>query len=238
MHTEPVEYRAENVVMQGFVARISDTKERPIVMLVHDWSGCREFAQDKAKYFAEQGYVGFAVDLYGKGKRGSDNDASVNQGLMGPLMEDRSLIVTRLQAALDCAKRLEKVQADKIVVLGFCFGGLCALDFARSGADIAAAISIHGLFFKPETEDKPKITAKILALHGYLDKMATPELLAKFQEEMTERGADWQTHVFGNTHHAFTNPKANDSKLGLHFSGNADSRTWPIVNSFLREIIA
>jgi len=238
MNTELIDYQADNLTMQGFVARNTSNAPQSIVLVVHDWSGCRDLAQNKAKYFAELGYVGFAVDLYGKGKRGSDTDNSINQDLMGALMQDRSLIVQRLQAALDCAGNLPNVNTHKVMLIGFCFGGLCALDFARSGANVAGVVSVHGLFFKPEVNSNAKITAKILAMHGYEDKMVTPQLLAEFHAEMTSRGADWQTHVFGNTFHAFTNPKANDSKIGLHYNSAADNRTWPIVNSFAAELLS
>ena len=236
MQTEFIDYQAGELTMQGFMARKKSVKSQPLVLIVHDWSGCREFAQDKARYFAEQGYVGFAVDLYGKGQRGSDTDSSINQKLMGSVMQNRAAIVTRLQAALECATNLQDVNPSKVVALGFCFGGLCVLDFARAGANISAVISVHGLFFMPEENSKAKITAKVLSMHGYADKMATPDSLAAFHAEMTSRGADWQTHVFGNTSHAFTNPKANDSSLGLQYNSIADKRTWEIVSNFTREV--
>lgn len=238
MQTEFVEYQLNNLTMQSFVARNTSTTLQPIVLIVHDWSGNREHMHERAKYFAEQDFVGFSVDLYGKDRRGSDTDKSINQQLMGEVMHNRAVIVQRLQAALDVARKLPNVDTKKVLVLGFCFGGLCALDFARSGADVTAVVSIHGLFVKPETTHSPKITAKILALHGYADKMVTPNLLAEFQEELTSRGADWQLHVFGNAMHAFTNPKAHDDEFGLKFNAAADTMTWAIVKSYTEAIFS
>ncbi len=59
---------------------------------------------------------------------------------------------------------------DQIVVAGYCFGGQCALDLARSGADIAAAVSFHGLFDPPGLPPQ-KIGAKVVAYHGWDDPM-------------------------------------------------------------------
>lgn len=238
MQTDYIDYQLNGLTMCGFVARNTSTTQQPIVLIVHDWSGCRELAEEKAKYFAQQGYVGFAVDLYGKGRRGSDTDSSINQDLMGELMQDRSVIVARLHAALNAAKNLPHVDTNKVMVIGFCFGGLCALDFARSGAEVTGVVSVHGLLLPASTTGHAKISAKILAFHGNEDKMVTPDKLAEFHVEMASRGADWQTHVFGNTTHAFTNPKANDPVAGLKFNSLADSRTWAILKTFTDEIFA
>lgn len=238
MQTDYIDYHSNGLTMRGFVARNTTEAEQPLVLIVHDWSGCRELAEEKAKYFAKQGFVGFAVDLYGIGRRGSDTDKSINQDLMSEVMADRAVIVTRLQAALDTAKQLPHVAKNKIMVIGFCFGGLCALDFARSGAEVTGVVSVHGVLLRPETTGNAKINAKILALHGYEDKSEPPGNLAEFHAEMASRGADWQTHVFGNTMHAFTNPKANDPAAGLMFNSLSDSRTWAIVKTFTDEIFA
>lgn len=177
----------------------------------------------------------FAVDLYGKGKRGSDTDKSINQRLMGELLQDRSVVVPRLQAALDCALQHAKIDKNKIMLIGFCMGGLCALDFARSGAKVAGVVSVHGIFTPPSAGDK-KILAKVLAIHGHEDKSVSPQSVLAFETEMTKAAADWQLHVFGNTMHAFTNPKANDKEAGLMYSQKADARTWSIVRTFTDEL--
>jgi dienelactone hydrolase len=221
MQSETIEYAYDNLVMQGFMARKPSTKPQPLIMVLHDWSGCRELAHERAKYFAHQGYVGFAVDLYGKGKLGSDTDTSLNLKLMNEVLHDRRSIVSRLQAALDRALKLDNVNPQKIVMIGFCFGGLCAV------------ISVHGLFVKPDYPLTQKIQAKVLALHGYLDKSVTPDKLAAFQEEMHAAGAEWQVHTFGNAMHAFTNPRANDPTLGLKYDPNADAMTWLIVKAYI-----
>nr|WP_320412054.1 dienelactone hydrolase family protein [Candidatus Neptunochlamydia vexilliferae] len=92
--------------------------------------------------------------------------------------------------------------------IGLCFGGLCALDLARSGADLQGVVSIHGLLNPPNYPSKPR--AKILALHGHDDPVVPPDQVLAFEKEMSEAGADWQVHVYGGTMHAFTVPTAND----------------------------
>ncbi len=100
---------------------------------------------------------------------------------------------------------------DHIAVAGYCFGGLCALDVARSGADVAGAVSFHGLLDGAGLPPQP-IKAKVVAFHGWDDPMAPPDKVVAFAQEMTEAGADWQLHAFGNVRHGFTNPGAD--KIG------------------------
>ncbi len=225
--------------MEGFLAVGESAADRqPLVLVVHDWRGNVDFAQEKARYFAKQGFVGFAVDLYGKGKRGSDTDKSINQTLSAEIFQKRAVVVPRLQAALECAQKSAKIDANKIMLIGFCMGGLCSLDFARTGAKIAGVVSVHGILTPPPQHKAQKIAAKILVLHGHEDKSVPPAAVLDFENEMNAAHADWQVHVFGNTMHAFTNPKANDVESGLKYSMSADMRTWPLVRAFTDEIFA
>lgn len=239
MNDEFITYELNGLEMEGYLAvGESSAPTQPLVLVIHDWTGNREFVQEKARYFAKQGFVSFAVDLYGKGKRGSDTDKSINQKLFNELIENRSQVVPRLHAALVCAQASVKVDNKKIMILGFCMGGLCALDFARSGADIAGAVSVHGVLMAPPNPNKKAIKAKILVLHGHEDKMVRPANVIEFETEMTELKADWQIHTFGNTYHSFTNPKSNDVESGLVYDQNANNRTWNLVRIFTDEIFA
>ena len=89
---------------------------------------------------------------------------------------------------LDLARGLDEVSEEQIVVAGYCFGGMCALDLARSGADIAAAVSFHGLFDPPGLPPE-KIKAKVVAFHGWDDPMVPPEKVVALGKELTEAGS-------------------------------------------------
>lgn len=245
MKTEQVDYQDGELTLEGVLCYQQDKQPKPTVLLVHDWSGCRDFVVEKAKYFANKGFTAMGVDMYGKGQRGSSTDNSINQSLMTPLMENRALIPQRLNAALTFARSLPQVDGQKIVVIGFCFGGLCALDLARHGVEVNGVVSIHGLLFAPELNSNAKIKAKILVLHGFQDPLAPPEQVQGFMEEMTARQADWQIHLYSNTLHAFTNPEANSPKFdpegsppsfGVQFSPTANQRAWHAIDGFCAEL--
>ncbi len=129
------------------------------------------------------------------------------------------------------------VDPHRIGAIGFCFGGLCVLDLARSGAAVRGVVAFHGLLQGAPKVPSETISAKVLVLHGHDDPFAPPEQLAAFCREMTEAGADWQVHVYGRTQHAFTNPAANDPKLGTVYNETADRRSWLAMQGLFDEVL-
>ncbi len=235
IRTKTIDYQDGDVDLQGYLAW-DDTLdgERPGVMVSHAWRGRTQFENDKAEELAKLGYVGFALDLYGKGVQGSSVEE--NSALMQPFLDDRDMLQKRLQVSLDVVRRQDKVDAARLGAIGFCFGGLCVLDLARSGADVSGVVSFHGLFGSPGNTGDNKIKARVLVLHGWDDPMATPDQVVTLAEELSSMGADWQIHGYGNTMHAFTNPNANDPDFGTVYQPDADRRSWNAMQYFLSEI--
>ena len=231
-----VDYLDGDVPLEGFFA-YDDAFDgrRPAVLISHAWGGRDEFVADKAKKLAELGYLAFAVDMYGKGVLGQNPEE--NAKLMQPFMDDRAMLQQRINSALYAVKLMPWVDDTKIAAIGFCFGGLCVLDLARSEADIAGVVSFHGLLGVPDNISHPDIKAKVLVLHGNDDPMAPVEQLVALKQELTQAGADWQMHIYGNTMHAFTNPLANDPGFGTVYQADADKRSWLAMKNFLSEIL-
>lgn len=232
-----VTYLDGDVVLEAFFA-FDDaiTGRRPAVLINHAWGGRDDFVAGKAQKLAELGYVGFALDMYGKGVLGTSPEE--NSKLMQPFIEDRAMLQQRIKAAVAAVKLMPWVDDSKIAAIGFCFGGLCVLDLARTGADLKGVVSFHGLLGAPENIQGTPIKAKVLALHGHDDPLGPPEQVLAFEQEMTAAGADWQLLTFGNTLHAFTNPAANNPDDGKLYQPDADRRSWLAMQNFLAEIFA
>lgn len=235
MKTQQFEYHDGSEVLEGCLVAHEDGKARPGVLISHAWSGLSDFEVQKAQDIATLGYNAFAIDMYGKGKRG--NSVEESKQLMGPFMADRALLRRRILAGLSAMQSMDIVEKGKIAAMGFCFGGLCVLDLARSGANIRGVASFHGLLTPPpESLPSELIKAKVLALHGYEDPMAPPDQLIALGTELTDAGVDWQVHAYGLTYHAFTNPKANDANGGKVFNPVANKRSWRALENFLDEL--
>jgi dienelactone hydrolase len=216
-----------------FVGR-RDGQARPTVILIPTVMGVSDLEIGFGKQLVELGYNSLVADLFGKEFHGAERD--VMFGEMNRLRADRAALLRRLQHVLDLARGLEEVNSDEIVVAGYCFGGQCALDLARSGADIAAAVSFHGLFDPPGLP-KQKIKAKVVAYHGWDDPMVPPEKVVALGQELTEAGSDWQIHAYGHVGHGFTNPHASSLQIeGVFYHQLAAERSWTSFVNLLEEL--
>ena len=232
MKTETVNYQATDIELEGYVA-YPDEEKAPLVLIVHTWAGKDDFVHERAEDLAALGYVGFAVDMYGNGKVGSNTEE--NQSLMAPLLSDRNVLKDRITSALNFGKSLPGVDPNKVAAIGYCLGGLVVLDLARSGENFQGLVSFHGLLMGSDISEKG-IQAKILVLHGERDPMVPLDMVNAFQKEMTKAGADWQLHSYGGTYHAFTKPGANDPNLGTQYNKSASERSWKSMQNFFEEI--
>ena len=237
IQVQKVEYRDGDTVLEAHVAydeAVSGT--RPGVLVSHTWAGRTEFEDRKAEQLAELGYVGFALDLFGKGVVGSGPEE--NAGLIQPFLDDRPMLPKRMQLALDQLRGQKDVDSNRVAAGGFCFGGLCVLDLARSAAELRGVVSFHGLLGSPGNTAGNTMKAKALLLHGWKDPLATPEQVLEFATEMDGLDADWQLHAYGKSMHAFTNPNANEADRGMLYDPVAEHRSWDSMRLFLDEVFA
>jgi len=235
MQTKYIDYTDGDVVCEGYLAVEEGAQRRPAVLVCHTWGGQSDAERERAEALAKLGYVGFAVDVYGKGVRG--DSAETNERLMRPFVQDRAMLRRRLLAAVEAVRGRPEVDGDRIAAIGYCFGGLCALDIARAGpAGLRGVVSFHGVLHPPKLGPQPPIGAKVLILHGWDDPLAPPDHVLAIAEELTAAGADWQLHAYGGTMHAFTNPEANLPQAGLVYNAAAARRAWRSAEDFLAEV--
>jgi dienelactone hydrolase len=236
VHTEKVTYKQGDTVLEGYLAYDAAAQgKRPGVLVVHDWMGPGKFSNGRAEELAKLGYVALAVDIYGKNARPEDTtDAGM---LAGIYKSDRKLLRERILAGLATLKARDNVDPDKIAAIGYCFGGMAALELARSGAPVVGIVTFHGSLDTPTPEDAKNIKGKVLALHGADDPFVTAEHVAGFENEMRKAGVDWELVKYSKAVHAFTNPQAGtDNSKGAAYNAEADKRSWIAMKDFFAEI--
>ena len=195
----------EGEELEGVFVGRRDRQARPTVILIPTVMGVSDLEIGFGRQLVELGYNAFVADLFGKTFRGAERETMV--GEMNRLKSDRAALRQRLLAVLEQVRGLDEAEGNGIVVAGYCFGGMCALDVARSGADIVAAVAFHGLLDPPDWPTE-KIRAKVAVFHGWDDPMAPPEKVVAIGHELTGAGADWQMHAYGHVQNGFTNPGA------------------------------
>jgi dienelactone hydrolase len=236
VHTETVEYRHGETVLEGYVAYDDAlTDARPGVAIVHEWYGVGPHVKASAEKLAQAGYVAFAIDMYGRGVRPASNEEAAKQA--GIYRSDRALMRARAQAGLAWLAGRPNVDPKRLAAIGYCFGGGTALELARSGADLRGVVCFHGNLDTPEPADARNIKGKVLVCHGADDPYVPAEQIAKFQEEMRSAGVDWEMNFYGGAVHSFTNPDAgSDPSKGAAYKEAAARRSWQAMLDFLAEI--
>jgi dienelactone hydrolase len=236
MHTQNVEYRQNGTVLEGFLAYDdSYTGKRPGVLVVHEWTGLGIYVKDRCRELAKLGYLSFAADIYGKGIRPKTREEAAR--VAGIYMKDRDLMRARVKAGLEELQRHELTDPKRIAAIGYCFGGGVVLELARSGADIAGVVALHGSLVNPNPADAVNIKAKVLVLHGAEDPFVDQKQLNAFIDEMRKTNVDWQIDLYGGAVHSFTVPAAgNDPSKGAAYNERADRRSWQAMKDFFDEI--
>ena len=203
--------------------------KQPAILILPTVMGVTELELNFARKI---GYGSMVGDLFGVETRGASRETMFAH--MARLKEDRAALLRRLVALLDAMRAQPEVDPTRVAVIGFCFGGLCALDLARSGADLVAAASFHGLFDPPGLPPQP-IKARVAAYHGWDDPLVPPAAVTALATELTAAGCDWQIHAYGHTGHGFTNPAATGAMPGVAYEAKAARRSWESLRQLLGE---
>ena len=233
MDTEQVVYRDGDARLTGFLAIDADRAgKRPGVLVVHGGAGVDDHARRRARRFAESGFVAFACDMYGEGVTGNRERIMRH---IGDLRNDRTRLVRRVQPAIELLSSRPEVDG-RIAAVGYCFGGMIVLEYARSGSSISGVVSVHGSLETTSPAEPSSIRARILVCHGALDPYAPMSQVTAFAEEMKNAGADYQLIVYGNAMHGFTHETATGQQPGVLYHAQSDARSSIAIQAFFREL--
>jgi len=227
------EYQGQ--VLDHVIVHDGTGRTLPTVIIIPTVMGVQPLELGFAEKLNALGYHAVVADLFGRRfTPGVDKEAAF--AAMGELRADRTALRDRLLAIVEEVRKREHVDSSKLAVIGYCFGGQCALDVARSGIDIAGVASFHGLFDPCGLPAQP-IKAKVLAMHGWDDPMVPPEAVVALGSELTDCGADWQIHCYGHVGHGFTNPNAHQLGIkGVAYNEAAARRSWAALEDYLAEL--
>jgi dienelactone hydrolase len=238
MPTRDVDYGCEEVNLRGYLTWNESAEPRPGVLVFHEGLGLGDFVMERAHRLAGLGYVALAADMFGE-RRQARNLQEVAT-LVGGLRAEPTRLRARGRAALETLAALPQVDAQRLVAIGFCFGGSVVLELARAGADLKAVVSFHGVLATKMPAVSGQIKASVLVLTGADDPLAPPDQVADFENEMRAAAVrDWQIISYGNTLHGFTNPAADGSMLrSALYNAQADRRSWASMQSLFDEVLA
>jgi len=211
------------------------TDKLPLVVIVHEWWGRTPYVMNRSEMLKKEGYATLVVDLFGDSKTvATPNEA---QALATPFYKNAQIGIDRLTKYINMAKKDPHVDASKVFVIGYCFGGTQALNYARSGADIKGVVSFHGGL--ATTVPSKNIKANVLVFNGLADPFVPAKERAAFEKEMKSSKAKYKTINYKGAKHAFSNPKATEVgkkyNIPIAYNKNADEASWKELLNFLKK---
>ncbi|WP_461209327.1 dienelactone hydrolase family protein [Desulfocurvus sp. DL9XJH121] len=230
---QPLAYAHQGVELEGLVLRPEGQGPWPGALLIHEYTGLGDYLLPHAEALTREGYLVLCHDMYGRGVRARDRaEASI---LSRPFRQDRLLMRGRALAGLDALRALPGVDARRCVALGFSFGGGAVLELARSGADVKAVASFYGYPDTTHPANPGDVRARVLVLHGALDRVASMDQLAQLEGEMDVAGADCRVVVYPRAGHAFSNLSARpDPASGSFPCAETHADAWAETLAFFK----
>jgi dienelactone hydrolase len=208
--SEAVNYSVAGAGHQSQLIWDESKKDQALLLLAPNWRGVIAENIAIAERHASDGYVVLLVDMFGVGKGPKGTEQPMD--FLAPFIADVDGTRRRISAALDALTKEASQRGigdpKRRAAVGYCYGGANVLDLARSGADVAAVVSIHGVLATPKPAGQGKVKAKVLVLHGAADPVSPKQHRDMFEAEMDAAGARWMLLNFGGVVHAYTDPHA------------------------------
>lgn len=230
------DYATSDRHYRGLLLKSANSAPKAAVVLLPDWRGQSSLARDHAAHLVALGCIVVIADLYGDGFS-PDSPDQVGPMVTG-LIEHRDRGVAALAACVTQLRR-EVSAGTPTLCLGYSAGGMVALDYGRSGADVAGIILCSALLKTAAEGMDTHIRPPVLILQGTQDQVSSMQTIGAVVAEMDSAGNDVRFELYTQTHHAFDNPEAGtDPHARLVYSPIAARRAKAAIASFLAEMVA
>ena len=203
-----IDYTHGDTRLKGYLVYDDQfTGKRPAVLMIHAREGMTAKTQSLAAIWARQGYVTFAADIFGYGEGVLPKDVPEMTVQTTLYSKDRPLMRARAQAGYDALAKLPMVDATRIALIGYCFGGAVGVEFGSTSAPLAANIAIHGSFRDHAPGWAKNIKGLFVILHGAEDPGYPLPVVDKVVQELRAAKTPFHYEVYSGTGHGFSSPK-------------------------------
>lgn len=222
---ETIAVSHDGVQLQGLFARPEGDGPFPAVLVMHSALGLRHQVQGKIRTLADLGYLAIATDMYGVDADTGSPEAS--GAYYAALSENPAKLRERVMAWFDAVAAHDDVDAARIAAIGFCFGGRCVLELARSGADVKAVVSYHGILETASPAAPGTIRGEVAAYCGRDDPYAPVSQIEALRQELAAASCRFHITEFAGVAHSFTDPDADGIGMpGIAYDALADRVSW------------
>jgi dienelactone hydrolase len=208
MKSHWVEYSHGDAKLKAYMAYDDKvTGRRPAVLVAHARSGMSPQTLKLTEIWAKLGYVSFAADIFGYGQGVLPKSVEEMTVQTTIYSKDRALMRARTQAGFDTLIKNPMVDASKVALIGYCFGGAVGVEFGSTGAPLVANVAIHGSFRDHAPGWAKNAKGMYLILHGAEDEGYPLPVVDKVVQELRGAKVPFQLEVYSGTGHGFSDPK-------------------------------
>jgi dienelactone hydrolase len=234
---ERIRYQAGQVSANGALVYNEEIGgKRPLLLMAPNWFGVTETAIRRAAQMAGNKYIAFVADMYGDGKTCDTPPEAMElmKAVRADRVEGRKRIVAALETFAAEAEKRGIGDTTRKAAVGFCFGGGNVLELARTGADLQAAVALHGDLATTMPAKKGDIKAAVFVLHGSKDPAVPKKDRDALEEELDGAEANWQMLMFGGRLHAFSEEEANIPGMA-EYEARAARQSYRMVDDFITD---
>jgi len=228
LSSSEIKYKsADGTAVSAYLTRPKQDGASPAVVVIHPWSGIDEHTKDVGRRFAKAGYVALVPDLLSR-QGGTSSFASPELAIAAGRKLSNDLIAQDLAGAVGYLKAQNFVRANKIGVIGFCWGGGKALMFATRSKELAACVVYYG-DNPANIDDVKNITAPVLGHYGGADDRITSGV-PKLTDAMKQYGKSFEYKIYPGAPHSFNtddNPRV--------YREDAAKEAWSKTLEFFKE---
>jgi len=181
------------------------------IVVLPDVRGLYGFYEELALRFAERGYAAVAIDYFGRtagaGKRddGFEYAEHVAQTTPEGIRADVAAAVAHLRG----------LGIERVLAVGFCFGGRHAWLAAADGHGLAGAVGFYGMpgvrNGQPGAEQRAgELEAPLLALMAGDDHAIGADQVEAFEAALREAGAEHEVVTYPGAPHSFFDRRQED----------------------------
>jgi dienelactone hydrolase len=222
---QPFDCEHDGTLLRAQVAVPDGKGPFPAVLVMHSALGLRGHVFDATSELADAGYLAIATDMYGADADISD-ELKAGEHYMA-LLEAPDRLRARCVRWFEAVAARPHVDASRMAAIGYCFGGYCVLELARSGVDAKAIVSYHGLLKTHAPAEPGVIKGEVVAYCARHDPYAPMEEVAGLRQELEHAGVHYQITVFGEAAHGFTDPNAGASgREGISYHAQSHRISW------------
>jgi carboxymethylenebutenolidase len=237
-HGEFVKLKHDSRDVEAFITYPEVRDKATTVVVVHEIFGMSDWAREMTDELAAEGYIAIVPDLVsGAGTNGGGTAELGGQSAViravSRLPADQ--VVADIQSAVDYAAKLPAGNG-KVVVMGFCWGGGQAFNFATRNKDIKAVLSFYG---NPPTDDAAlaRIACPVYGFYGQNDNRVSA-LVPKATDQMKAAGKTYEPVIYPGADHGFMRDGETPDSNDQHHAENVTvhDQAWVRVRQILKGI--